>query len=451
LKRTIALWLAACFAAACQIPYLGGAGQAGLPQGGLHRREAERGLLSITPFLSAGVNYATGLGRVTLEPTGRVPEFSTGSVYATGGVSGAHAWRHSVAGIYYTASYNQTLDYGNLSGFGQSLGAAYTREIGRYSELSFVATGAMSNWAFGAPGAAGLSSLNTTGLLYVDPFTPYEMNSEILDARTYSLGFSTNYTRRIGRYWTASAGGVAFDSFRKVKGLPGAFGYVAQGGAGRRLTRRTHLILNYAYLRYELSKAFGDSTAHQGMAGLSWTLDEHSSLSLTGGVARVERLALTRVTLPPALAAILGTDVGQEVFYGDNKFGVAAAHYHRSLRHASITAGYNLSIVPGNGFYVTSRSHSATFQYSRTAFRRWSLGVNASALRYAALMQNLKPQDSYYLTGSASRSVGTLLSFGGSAGYRRILSGNVGFVRSSAYVSAHIALSPHTLRVPAWW
>jgi len=442
--------MAACQAAA-QMPQLGNFGFGGGPPVGLQRGSAERGLLTLTPFFAASGSYSTGLGRVSLLPEGTAPKFSGASASAVAGVSGAHAWRRSLLGLYYGASYSHTFENENLSGLSQTLGLAYTKELGRRSYCSFVATGSMANRAFGLAGAGGLSTLDTTGLVFVDPFAPYSLQYELLDARSYSAGFSTSVGHSIGRNWMVGASGSVFLGYRNVKALPTAITNATQGMVARRLSRRMSLVTAYSFSQFRYDRGFGDVNSHQGMAGVTYRVDEHSTLVLMGGLMRSERIALTRVTLPADIAAILGTSVGQEVFYGDNFFGAANASYHRRLRRASVGLSYSLSTVPGNGFYVASRSHSAAANYNRTAFRHWSLSASAGANRYAPLMQDLKPQQSYHVSGSVGREFLNYWHISFSGGFRHISAGNRNFVRDTGFVSVSLAFGPPGIHVPGWW
>ncbi len=436
---------------AAQIPQFSGAGLAGGPPVGLQRGTSTRGLLTVTPFFSATGTYSTGMGRVSLLPDGTVPEYSGASAAAVAGVSGAHAWRRSLLGIYYGANYSHTFENQNLSGLSQTLSLAFTREIGRRTYFGVVATGTMANRAFGLAGAGGLATLDTTGLDFVDPFSSYSLQHELLDARSYSSGLSAGISHGIGRNWMVSASGSAFLGYRKVRGLPTAISNSSQGAIARRLSRRASMVMSYSHMQFRYDRGFGDVNGHQGMAGVAYRVDEHSSLVVMGGVLRSERIALTRVTLPPEIAAILGVSFGQEVFYGDNLYGAGSAHFHRKLRRASFGATYSLSMVPGNGFYVASRSHSGDVTYNRTAFRRWSVTASAGANRYAALMQNLKPLQTYHVSGAIGRQVGSYWHVSFTGGFRHIEAGNRSFARDTAFASVSVAFGPPGIHVPGWW
>lgn len=441
--RVATILLLTTVAVSAQTPFLG-------PQLGLHQGNAEKDLLRISSYLTIGANYGAGLGRAVVGPDGKVPDDSSYGMGAAAGLSGAHAWRRSMLGISTGTSYFRDFKTGIQGGLGASLTLAYTTELTRRATLSTVLSGGTSMRAFALVNS-GFSNFGVYGLEFNDPNLFYQPNNEMVDGRLYSTAASVDLNYNLGAKWAMSAGGSAFTVIRNSTSLLSYFGSSARGQLSRQLGRRSSLGIGYSYSRYDYTKQFGNMNAHSANVSYSTQLWRRVSFTVSGGAARSEVLTLTRVTLDPAIQAILGVSGGTEVLYRVSYSGVGNLSLSRNFRKHSTALNYNMGLSPGNGIYAASKAQSAGFSYGYSGLRKWSVGANAGYGRFDSLMIKVDPYQSFSAGAGAGRALGQYLGFSASVGYRHVISGNNSYTRDYGYASVSFGWNPGAYSLPGWW
>jgi hypothetical protein len=433
--------------ALAQDPFLG------VRQFGIRPGSASHDLLGITPFVSAGVSYDTGLGGSTVGSDGKLPNISSGGFYVSGGVTGVHRWRRDTLGIAYSTGYNQSFRFDQVNGINTSLTLGWTHEFTRRTVSSVAVSASMGNQAFGMPGSVGLGGLSYLADGYNDPNLNYGPNNELVDSRNYGVAVSGDLAHNLTRDWAVGIGGTGFTVIRSGSQLIDSYGTGARGQMSRKFHSKNagSIGIGYDFNLYTYTKGIGDMTVHSVSLFYSRPIGRKASLSLSGGAARVERIGLERFSIDPALQEILGVSSATRLVYGINYFGMGNASLSRSFRRHSVSVGGTLGTNPGNGIYLGSRSMNAQASYSYSGFGRWGVSASGGYSRFQSLMVDVKPYEGYSGTGGISRALVKNLSMSVTGGIRHTRSGNNDYIRTYAFASFGLGWAPGAFRLPGWW
>jgi hypothetical protein len=161
------------------------------------------------------------------------------------------------------------------------------------------------------------------------------------------------------------------------------------------LKRYTTVGIDYYFSHFDFTRAFGGSDIHSLGLNYAVRLSRNWELALRVGADRVENLFLTRVTIDPAVAAILGQSVGVVVAHQMHYFPDLQGRLSRRFEHASFEVRYSRKVNAGNGVFLTSNYQSVSALYSYTGIRHWNFGINAGYSSMGAIMQNLGNYEGY--------------------------------------------------------
>jgi hypothetical protein len=200
-------------------------------------------------------------------------------------------------------------------------------------------------------------------------------------------------------------GGSAFAVRRRATALLGVNGYNAEGDAAYRLSRHTTLGINYGFVRYDFTRAFGGANVHTVGVNYSWQMNRRWQMGLMVSGFRVENESIRRVQIDPLVALIIGQTTGFEAFHAINYSSGFGARLSRSFRQANLAFSYTRGISPGNGLLVTSRNEifDATFTY--TGIRTWNLSASAGYNRLRSMTQIAGTYDSAIFGAGFTRQI----------------------------------------------
>jgi len=159
-------------------------------------------------------------------------------------------------------------------------------------------------------------------------------------------------------------------------GFVGMEGFDAHGLVQRRFSKTTALSARYSFMQFFFQGAFGLSTIHSGMGGIQQQMGRRWKLDLNGGIFHTEVAGIQQIALDPVIASLIGQSTAVQAFYKANNFPAAAGSLRGTYKTSEISFNYTDSILPGNGFYLTSRSEAAYTSYSFTGIHKWNLALN---------------------------------------------------------------------------
>lgn len=403
--------------------------------------------IAFRPWVSANGSYSQVLGAQSVPGLSR-DFYGYG---ASAGLSGARGWeRTSVAG-FYTANYQRWTGGGVRGGASHVGGVTVShRATGRVSVFATQFAGSsLGGFGFGAPagifggfGIAGSALLPSAGLLGT-PVSDLASNglvdNELFSSRVHFYGTSGGVNFRPGLRWSLGGGAHANFVRRKGAGLRDLNSYGVFGQAGYQPGQNTQIGFSYGYSEFSYPKLFGDNRAQFAGVGLEHRLSPQTSVSLSGGVFRMDTRFLGAVETDPAIAALLGVSSQLEVqkrsFYGWQ----GAAAIHRNWREWGVSAGYTHGLNPGNGAILASR-RDAVFGSAGRSIGRFSMGTFGGYYRWSGLLQNTTLTSGSVGASTGFRMVGELhLGFNGGYSYFD----TPGSARRwQRFVSAHLTWSP---------
>jgi hypothetical protein len=276
----------------------------------------------------------------------------------------------------------------------------------------------------------------------VDPTLAAVARFDPLDTRTYYAAVGADVIHQKSARLSFRAGGTAFAVRRRAKGLVEMNGYSARSDVMYRVGRRSTLGLDYSFSAYRFVRGFGSSDIHMAALNYSVQVDKNWTLALRGGGYRLENLRAMRVTLDPAVAAILGQSSGIEAFFKINYGALFGAGLSRNFRRAGLTFRFDRGIMPGNGIFLTSRQDSASVGYGYRGWRRWAVSFDAGYSRMVTTFQDYGAYQGYTAGGSTSCRVSRYVHLVGNSGWRRYeLQGN-SKGRDSFFASVGLGFTP---------
>ncbi len=403
--------------------------------------------IAFRPWISANGSYSQMLGEQSM-PGLRRDFYGYG---ASAGVSGARGWeRTSVAG-FYSANYQRWTGGGVRGGASQVGGVSVshraTDRVGLF--VTQFAGSSIGGFGYGAPagifggfGVAGSALLPSAGL-FGAPVSDLANNglvdNELFSSRVHFYGTSGGVNFRPGLRWSMGAGAQANYVRRKGAGLRDLNSYGVFGQAGYQPGQNTQIGFSYGYNEFSYPKLFGDNRAQFAGAGLQHRFSPQTSISLNGGVFRMDTKFLGAVQTDPAIAALLGVtsqiEVQKRSFYGWQ----GSAAIHRSWREWGTSVAYTHGLNPGNGAILAAR-RDAVFGSAGRSFQRVSFGVFGGYYRWSGLLQS---------TTLSSGSVGASMGIRVAGDFYLGFNGGYSYFDTAAnprrwqrFVSAHLTWSP---------
>ena len=161
-------------------------------------------------------------------------------------------------------------------------------------------------------------------------------------------------------------------------------------------------------------------------------------------------MGLQRFSLDPILAAIIGRTTVSVIIHRVNYIPSGEVKLSRVFRRSSFSAHYLTGADPGNGFYLTSRSQSASADYSYTAFRRWNFGIRAGYDTYSALTETMGKYQNYTGGGGITCQVKSWFHIIGRYDARRYNVTDASFRRLQHSASLGVAFSPGEFPLSLW-
>jgi hypothetical protein len=384
--------------------------------------------------------YDTGLTSLATNSQGQlVDNGAQTGVEAGYGVIGSRKWRRDRLSVDYKGSYRH-YSGGGFGGSDQYLNLAYAHQLKRRLTIDLkenVGTTTQSNGGF-----AYLPLTNTD--LFAVPA------NELFDLRTNFLQSRVDMTWQQSARLSFNLGGEGFVVRRSSLALAGLNGYNARANVAYRLTRRQTVSAAYDYTYFDFQRSFGNAKIQGVVLGYSLGLSRKWDFSIQAGGERVEDLGLNQVAVDPAIAAIIGTNSATVTFFRTLYVPEADVRLIRRFDRQSITLGYSLGVVPGDGVYLASKQTAVTLGYSYVGFRRITVGANASYNELSAVGQTIgKYTNSQGGIAATYKLVGaTHLQM--RYDYRHYTTQNTIFQKDSNRLSIGLAFSPGDTPLAIW-
>jgi hypothetical protein len=385
--------------------------------------------------------YDTGLLPVSVDSQGNLVNISgLYGVEAGLGVYGVHNWRRSRLGLDYQGSYRHYSQNQYFNGSDHRLGLGYTFQKSRRLVFDFRALGGSLSRGIG-----GVTTYTAIPDAVVDPGTAL-----LFDNRTNYIqtGMDVNILQSPRTMYTL--GGDGYTVRRQSNALVGVNGYNLHGSVVRQITRFTSLGAGFQHIHYDFPRAFGEADINLYHLIYGRALGRYWTLSFRGGLYNTEVQGLERVSLDPAVVALLGVSTGVRTFYRRNWLPSAEIALTRQFQHATLSFNYGRIVNSGNGIYLTSRGESAGVNLSYTGIRRWSFSLYGGYNTLSGLGQGLQPYRQYNGGAGASLAITRSLHFLARYDARKQEIDLAGFRRSSYRATVGFSFSPGDIPVSLW-
>jgi hypothetical protein len=400
----------------------------------------------LRPFISLSGIWDSGLGNTIVNSQGAVPYVDAYGIQAILGVSGTRRWKNSALELDYRGSLRHYTEQSYYDGIDNSLALTFKHYLSPRTQFVVSETAARYSRAFALP----MSGYYNTGFQSYDPTFSGLTTNDFYDTPTTALISNGRLVHELTERLSVSASVSGFFIRRRSEALIGSNGYSAQGDISYRLTRYQTVTLEYIFTHYDFNKSYGQSDMHGASLGYAIRMGRHMELAFNGGVFRVESARLTRITFDPVIAALLGQAYGFEKFHGVTYVPRMSAHLTRTFRNSSVSAGYDRTVVAGNGVYTTAGYESGSLGYSYTGIRNFSVQTAASYQRYSALSQTLGRYRSFSGGAGIGYNLGRGLSLGVRGDVRRYYVHDSGLNRLNGRVEVGFSWSPGEYPLALW-
>jgi hypothetical protein len=410
-----------------------------------------RAQLQIRPFASVTAGYEWGLTPADLNNEGNPQNLDSARGFGTFGVSGVHLWKNSSLGVMYRGRGRLYSRAKELNGLDHALAVGFTQQATPKFSYSLMQSGGIYERGLGFPGGSQFigGNIQITPGPISDALSPVA-EDDLVDTQTYYLSSMAVASYQVSPRTVATAGGGAFRVRRTAASLAGMDGYVAFGGTGYALNRRTTIGVNINFVRFDFTRAFGNVNAQTGTVYLRRTLSRRWTGTFYAGAFRLRRSSLVNVALDPEIAAILGQRTGIEI---SNRVALGLAGGVNAIaefRRSMLLLGFQRGIVPGNGLYAGVLSNRAQVRYSYAGIRDWSISWTAMYNRSTPVKQGgVRGYENYLANTSISRRITGWLHFATGGGIRRVEIVNQ-YHRTSAYATVGLIFAPGDLPVSFW-
>lgn len=354
--------------------------------------------LSFRPYLELLGVYDTGLsGVAVVNAQGQIANAAAEGIELTGGISGAHSWKHTRIGLEYRGSLRHYAKATYYDGTDQSLMLSLKHQFTRHIMLTMDET-------------AGIFSLDY-GLVGLPQTLGYDPNTMILPTTDFydnqTLYLNTRADLRIQKTARLSfdLSGTGFLVRRRSTALYGVTGAIAQGDMQYRLTRKTTLGAVYTFSHFDFTRILGGSNMHMVAVSYATALSRWWEVSGYAGAARLENTFEQLVPLAPQVQALLGYASAPAVVYGRSWIPAVDVRLSRTFPTGVAYISGSRTVVPGNGLFLTSSMTTVMAGYNYTGLRRWSLGANAGYMAGNSLGNVVGRYDTLTVGLTASRQI----------------------------------------------
>jgi hypothetical protein len=326
--------------------------------------------ISFRPFVEFAGVYDTGLTGVAINSNGQLGTSVSPGIVLTGGVSGAHSWKHTKVGVDYHGSvydYTKTTYY---DGADQSLMVGLQHQFTHHVALALRESAGMFSRSYGLPALSQTAPFDSSA-----SFIPA---SDFYDNRTIYASSQADLTIQKTSRLSFTLGGDFFLNRRRSTALYGATGAGARSDVQYRLSRRATIGAGYTYTHYAYHGVFSGTDLHGVIATYGIRLTKTLEFSGYGGFMREETKFEQSVPIDPAIAALIGMSAGavivHSIDYVPNVMGRLSQTFSRGV--FSLSGGH--TVTPGNGLFLTSEATLASAGYTYTGRRHWSFGAQAA-------------------------------------------------------------------------
>jgi hypothetical protein len=345
-------------------------------------------LLDFQFFVAINGIADAGLTPVATNSSGKVTSDSLAYGFsAAGGVSGSKTWENDVLSLDYSASWSQYYPSTGLGGVGQFLNLAWSHRVSQHLQMSAAEVGGVSLLSVGELTYVPLSNSQLVGV----PI------NQLFDDTTYFSQSSLSMVWQESARVSFSFGGSYFLMRPQSSDLVGTNGLNGHVETGYRITKRQTISVSYGFSFFDYSHTYGNSTINSVRGGWSLGLGERSQFALDGGAAYVQTQGLIQVPLPPAVAAIVGQGYTTTTSVRDITIPVGQAQFSRKFATSSLSVNGGLSVMPGNGVFLTSRAMNVGVGYSLVTVKKLNFSATGGYSRMTAIgQQTIAPYDGYY-------------------------------------------------------
>ncbi len=320
-------------------------------------------------------------------------------------LGGRHRWKRDQIGLSYTGNYSKYFAqnaFSNLSGVNNTLNLDYAHVFSRRFQFHVVESAQQLSQNYPLENPALQPGSSVANIDIATSPSIQLLNNTVHQSSTQA-GVTYRQTARL-----SYDGSVSYFVIGQTEpGLVGMRGQQASGDLNYRLTSRTTVGAYYSFTNYNYSHDVSRARSNGGGLIYSYAIDRHTQLRTRLGLSQIKSRAYETVTLPPALAAILGRPVSLINASSDFSTTDISAQLVRDFgksRTASLAFARGES--PGNGLLLTSVEETATAGYSSSFFRRRlpiNIGATYSALNATlqANLGNLRSESVYFSTSRA--------------------------------------------------
>ena len=349
--------------------------------------------VTLRPYVGINGIYDNGIVPVSTNVNGQVPFTDEEGVELNLGLYGYHNWKHTTLAIDYRGNFRHYWPNSYYDGSDQFLSLILTHKPTRHTQITL-------------RNQAGTYSQNyfLPSILPENNFLQTPAN-DIYDNRVVFLSTSGDLLYQKSARLSFDLGGEGDMVRRQSTALYGVTSYSARGDMEYRWTRRTTVGLDYHYLHFDFTRAFGNTNIHSIGLNYSYQITKRTQISARIGAARVQTQNLIQVPLDPAIAALLGISYGVATSFHINYSPDLSARLVSTYRRSEFRLDYGDTLTPGNGVYVTSRIQNGGASYNYTGVRYWNFGVTANYSRLSALVQNIGAFTTYGAGAGVTREL----------------------------------------------
>jgi hypothetical protein len=340
--------------------------------------------IAFRPYIGLSGIYDTGLLAVTATSTGLIPTRDVYGLELNLGAYTYHTWKRTTLALDYRGNFRH-YSTSSWDGTDQFLSLILTHRPSKRVTFTLREEG----------GVYSRNYFLTSTLGALDPNYLQVPQNDIFSNRVIFVSTSGDLTYHKSARLSFNIGADGNLVRRQSSALYGVTGAVARGDVEYRITRHSTLGADYRFTYFNYTRGFGNTDIHSVGLNYSTQFSPHVQFSARIGGARVESVSLTRVTLDPAIAALLGELVAIQAAHRLNYAPDMQARLTDTFRRSQFTLSYSNAVNPGNGVYLTSKNNQGSASYSYSGVRYWNFGVDASYGRMSALVQTVGAYTSY--------------------------------------------------------
>ncbi len=342
--------------------------------GGGARRRSDG--VRIRPYLGVQASYNTGLTSIIPGPDGSIFTDARTGVEVNYGLYGTKQWKRNQTQLSYSGDYRSFSGPGNFGGSNQSLDLSHSTVLTKRWNLDGSVSAGTVNQAFGGSLQPNFNDL------FLNPGLPA---NSLFDIRTNFLSANGGLTYTISPRTSVSFTGGGYVVSRRNLGLFSVNGITAKADVARRINKRTTVGVDYNFLTFQFSRAFGDTYIH-GLSGyLSRQFGRSWELNARLGAMKLEVLASRQVAIDPVIAEIIGVSIGSEVSYSNLILGSGSLALTRTSRQGTFSVQASRTVNPGNGLILTAQADQGTIGYNRRLSRQLNVDTSYNYARLRGL------------------------------------------------------------------